>query len=479
MLKRALQVAIPYAKNLSEEGYLLSVNQASSLGRLTALSAPDTDLGLVPEEEFVDAVTFATESKEMVTEFEQFFQKEVEELSDLTLSHINITQAVSAMCSSIAAKVATNASEIAAKSNPAENFQVVTDNLHSIFQIQVIQDMVAGPRVFKDANYCPRLVSSNRSNAEIQGLFKMAGGAKDKALLSLFDSYGGNFGEEVYYALVASGVCESRYRAHVLSMTPPAERAAVYLMAALICEELREAVPADAVGTLSNFEANVTEARDTYITNCFRALQEYNAMVENEQLIVSYRTYGEDKMLAVNGPTYTKFLQSGGRVEIVLGAYLAHIPYLTLSEFGERVDACVRAWNAYCSTSSLDSAVQRSELLRSLWSMAQSEAIADMLDFEKDYRASNPQHAQWVLDETNRVLIGKSLEELENVDQMAIDLIAGIRFKYLAAEDILRDANRVALENPEIPAREAFLVAAINYVIGYELSQIVVDTPRQ
>jgi hypothetical protein len=111
--------------------------------------------------------------------------------------------------------------------------------------------------------------------------------------------------------------------------------------------------------------------------------------------------------------------------------------------------------------------------------MAQSEAIADMLDFEKDYRASNPQHAQWVLDETNRVLIGKSLEELENVDQMAIDLIAGIRFKYLAAEDILRDANRVALENPEIPAREAFLVAAINYVVGYELSQIVVDTPRQ
>lgn len=479
MLERALQVAIPHAKDLSEQGFLLSVNQASSLGRLVALSAPDTDLGQVSDDEFVSAVSYGTVNRETVTEFEQFFQKEVEGLSDLTLSHINITQAVSALCSSIANKVSTNASEIAAKSNPAENFQVVTDTLHAIFEIPVIQDMVSGPRVIKDAYYRPRLVTNNRSNAEIQGLFKFSGSALDKALLTLFDAYGGNFGEEVYYGLVASDVCESRYSSHVLNMTPPAERAAVYLLAALICDELRSNVPTDAIGNLAEFEANVIEARDTYITNSFRALQEYNAMVQNEQLVVSYRTYGEDKMVAVNGPTYTKFLQSGGRVEIVLGAYLANVPQVSLTEFADRADTCVRAWNAYCSTNSLDSAVRRSELLRSLWSVVQAEAISDMLEFEKDYRAANPQHAQWVLDETNRVLRGKSLEELENVDQMAVDLVAGIRFNYLAAEEILRDANRVAQENPEIPAREAFLVAAINYVVNYELSQVVIDTPRK
>ena len=479
MLEQALSVAIPYAKDLSEKGFLLSVNQASSLGRLVALSAPDSDIGQVRDEDFVSAVNYGTVSTEAVSEFEQFFLNEVEQLSDLTLSHVRITQEVAALCSAVAAKVEKNASEIAAKYNPAESFQVVRDSLHAIFEEPLVQSMLSGPRVVKDAFFRPRLVSNNRNQGEVQGLFKLSGSTMDKALLALFDAYGGNFGEEVYYALVASDVCESRYSGNVLSMTPPAERAAVYLLGALICENLREKTPEDAIGSLSAFETNCIEARDVYITNAYRALEEYQTMVQNEQLVFSYRAYGEEKMVAVNAPTYTKFLASGGRVELVLGASLAQIPYVSLSEFGERADLCIRAWNTYCSTTSLDSAVQRSQLLRSLWAVFQSDSIGDMLGFEEDYRRDNPQHAQWVLDQTAIVLRGKSVEELEDVDQMAIELIAGLRFNYLAAKDILEDANRVVRENPEVPAREAFLVASINYVTNYALSQVVITTPHQ
>ena len=199
-------------------------------------------------------------------------------------------------------------------------------------------------------------------------------------------------------------------------------------------------------------------------------LTELNLATSSERVVISMSGYS--KSVVVYGPIYDKYLAEGGSVNVILGMLVYNIQATSLQGIKAVTDKALQAWSRYITLSNYNNKKNRAELLRSIYTSEYVSQLDSLSEFEKEYHAKNPNFADYSFKMTKDYISSLGEEQLENINAVALKVIAGIRFNYTQAYQILTDMEEAMKANPNLDPREAATVAVINLVTDYVSGQL-------
>jgi hypothetical protein len=179
------------------------------------------------------------------------------------------------------------------------------------------------------------------------------------------------------------------------------------------------------------------------------------------------------KTVKVNGDLYSDWLAKGGSPEIILGLSIADTGDKSISAIDAKAADYLRQWNSYCSFYRTRENNNRFEYLKTFLHSEFLQSLINKDDLEKDYMLKNPSYNERVEILLNETLNSLTNKDFDDVYSLALTFVGKVRFYYNASYQFLTDMNQAGKDNPNIDAREAATIAAINYIADYAADQIV------
>ena len=474
MLKKSLQIAIPFGQLLTQKGVQLNIGRSSHLSSLFATGTPDNPKPQIAADEFINSVEYVTSVASGISEYEGFDLALKDELKPLVTSHIQMSRAIGQIAKGLSEKVQGYLADMPVE-GALSNFNIVQDDLPSLFDFPSVMGTMENTPKQLGRVRLENLVSGPRDADSVADYLASGKKEQDAAVLEAIEFYGKNFLLDIWHTLFYPG-SGLAVNGALLASKPAGERATFFLLGGLIADRLFNEVPKDGMGSLSYFQNQASNIRDWAMQNAAIAYQEHQANVQNKTLALSYRP--DTKTVVVCAPVYKEWLLKGGAAEVVLGSLLSNLRSYTVDDFANRADEHLKSWNSYCTFHNSAADSRRATLLRSTWLMAFASDIGNIQGFEEGYRKANPSHAEKCIEQARQYLDTKGLMALEQGTHVALHLVAKIRFGYTPAYDFLNDIDQVLAKNVDADVREAALVAATKYIARYLASQILVTRTK-
>lgn len=472
MLHKNIPVAATYADILASKGIVLTLPPQSALSSLLTYSSPDHPKQTMSVQEFSEQIEFATTMTGATSEYDSAIETMVSELEPLVKDHIATARLVGAEAKSYAEKVAQYAAAYSPE-DPSSDFNIVKDDFGPIFDDSsvLVNLHEAGSLV---TSFNPkRLVHACRGYDAIQKMLMVGSERTNEALNSTIVQFGNDFLENIWDGLFCNVSDPNQpYTLSNIRRLPAGERCTVAYIGYLLAIHLYSEVPSDSIGTLNEFQKNCADLRDTLLSVTKTALAERENLIAQKTLVLSYN--GHSKTVVVNGTLYREWIENGGSPNIILGALLSGGRAYSVNDIMANASTFMDQWVAYCAFHSSEADLKEVRNLRSLYTVVMVEQMSEVLPFEKDFREANRSHAENVIAETSKLVNASSLSDLRCFDDMALKLVAGLRFKYTPAKMILSEICEVTKNVEGVDIREAALVAACHYVALYLTGQIAV-----
>lgn len=236
---------------------------------------------------------------------------------------------------------------------------------------------------------------------------------------------------------------------------------AIFLFANKLANDVIDDVEMD----LRSYERTMVDFRDQSAAKLSRMVDAFEQAVETNMLVKSF----VGKACTVYGPIYEKWLEEGGSNELLYGNILSDRREYTVDGVQARAEEFAETWNKHCQiTESAESTRKfartletiEAEFRRSLAELDEPETLANRDTILKLFRA-----------ELDRV----RPEDLSNLYQVCLRLVARSRFVQTDAEKILCYVERAKSENPTLDIREAAALATIWYVADWIAALIRVE----
>lgn len=241
---------------------------------------------------------------------------------------------------------------------------------------------------------------------------------------------------------------------------------AIFLIARGLYDEPLE----DAPVSLTEWRSVMDQASRFAGAQALTALRLIDTTNRQEVMILSVSDQG--KRVVVNSPIYTRYLEEGGKVEDVLGAALSgKLIQYSLSNMRENGADYAKIFSSYRSISQSNLAATAVTRLRAEAKAAFAQALVDMNSDEVELLSAQNRSAASLQEQADRVIDAKVLKQLEDVEYLAIELIAGIRFSHTPARQFLLDMKAAEEAGCTCP-QEAAAVAALNYLCSYAATNL-------
>lgn len=199
-------------------------------------------------------------------------------------------------------------------------------------------------------------------------------------------------------------------------------------------------------------------------------IQEQN---DKQHLLVLMNVRDKSNTVYVNRNVYLDWIKTGGKNEIILGAYVKAMGLSTVDQFAEKADEAIKAWDNYVNIATAQSKNTRyNQFLDSLRThffvmlKTREEIEEDMFKV--------PSHIDEVAKHFNDELQNVSAADMDRVPEICCTLMCKGRYYYTDAFSILSDIDLITREHPEMDVKDAALLATINYVTDYVCDQIKV-----
>lgn len=241
------------------------------------------------------------------------------------------------------------------------------------------------------------------------------------------------------------------------------------LMAAFLLCRVMWDNPMDGVEmSLSHYNDKIAELRLQAAT---RLNQRITSAERNEKagnLVIS--SFG--RKVVVNQPVYTKWLQAGGTNETLLGNALSSNPAVTVADIDANAEQSKTAWARYTAVNSVNFAnrmftrykeVAETEFARVIAAASHDDMpLNEREDIQRRFKAA---------------LAMSRIGETKNLFNWGLRLLATSWFWKTDAYRILKSVCDVREANPDLDAREAAAIAAIDYITYWVSTQMVLTRP--
>lgn len=259
-----------------------------------------------------------------------------------------------------------------------------------------------------------------------------------------------------------------------------------YAVKALFYRNLALNTNLEAGLTVSDLKSRASSLRGYYGTQFYNSLNLlYRSIDTNEEVILNrpadrFSVYSDRKMkLIISEENFGKLAIKGGNIETIYG-YAASTDYF--DNRGNNVDALAADNNTYINvwsnTRSLYDKHVNSTMGTVLRNIAATNFDKSLRDEDSEdfieFCNNNSSYLESIKSLANDYIAGIEICHLDKLNEMSIDLIAGIKYKYTNAYYILTEMNKELRANPDKQPEEAVWIAMIAYLLDFLVGQVTV-----
>lgn len=245
---------------------------------------------------------------------------------------------------------------------------------------------------------------------------------------------------------------------------------ALFLISRGLMEE-----PLDAVGVDISTWRQVMDSISRYSGNLLlNALELVNTNRDRNLLILSIGKMGRE--ITVDAQVYEAFIEQGGTYEDILGASMSNASMIyTLQDLKDEGEKFRNIWKTKTALSVSELETRAVARLREAAIGSFIHACDEMEDDERDFLRETGNSKEQMIKQATKAVQMMSFRELKDEEDVAVKLIAGIRFSHTPAQMLLTDIRKAEEAGCTDP-QEAAAIAAINYICTYVAGQLAIGT---
>lgn len=493
MLGRSFQTALPFAEDLANKSIVLSANSATLLGELVSLSSPvefETRVGqtVAGAEGQKDHYRFAAEINSSGAgdgRWAASFDHSVETLSGF------LNQQVSYIRNTVVPRVMEFAGEA---------LQYIQDlgNKDAASELAIVRMEV--PELVSDPSFLsllerfrnrpvvkPRNTGLNLPFTAAPENFLQIAGLANSRLDGLTAAWSSAtsipYLQSVWYSFFASGSTpRSTSQTPFLSSDDlTSQDLEVRLNASLayflITNYYLAHLPDVQIGTsAASLEAQLNEHL-VYSGSLLSSTLD-RILTNNKANILVTNVDAFHKKITVSADVYDRWLETGGKPEIILGILVGSARFYSVQEIDQNAKQLESAWTQYTRVYLESIEHSKATSLRGFYLGLLAKYLTDEFkeDLEKQFLLGTPKHRDTVLRDAEQYLLTLKKAELSDVQKVARNLIAGLKYSFTHARRFIEQMDEIGLMVENVDPAEAALLATLDYVVDYLRGQI---SPRR
>lgn len=249
----------------------------------------------------------------------------------------------------------------------------------------------------------------------------------------------------------------------------PFDKADIALAITLISRKLEDNVESTEM-SLERYRTMASQHVEYGRTLLLSALETVAMLLRTGTMIVDKSI--KTMTISVNAEVYKPWLETGGTPEILFGLLVEDSSAMSLALINENKDKYAKRWEQY-------STFYRNRELGNSFTYAKnfldqqfSMSMQTLTESEQQVLVKQPALIEQSITNAREFLDGVRPQDIEDSYDVALILVAKIRFGYTSSYQILSDIVEASKQNPNVDVREAALLAVINYVSDYLADQI-------
>lgn len=180
--------------------------------------------------------------------------------------------------------------------------------------------------------------------------------------------------------------------------------------------------------------------------------------------------------ITINGELYNGWLEQGGSTEILAGFSRTDNSVGSIDTLNATKDSLISKWNSYVMFFNTKELNNRAEHLRQFLCESFASSLVNQDEVEKELTLKDTNRIDRLIKAATAYVQCLDKDQLECVHDVALALVAQIRFCHTPAYRILKDIADAQKVNPEVDVREAATLAVVNYVTDYFSSQVKLES---
>jgi hypothetical protein len=184
----------------------------------------------------------------------------------------------------------------------------------------------------------------------------------------------------------------------------------------------------------------------------------------------------QQSKLLLNGELYNGWLEQGGSTEVLAGFSRTGQSVATIETLNATKDQLLSKWNSYVMFFNTKEQNSRADYLRQFLKDSFASSLVAQDEIEGALTLKDTTRMDRLIKAAGEYIQCLDKDQLEKVHEVALALVAQIRFCHTPAYRILKDIDDAQKANPNVDVREAATLAVVNYVTDYFSGQVKLES---
>lgn len=221
--------------------------------------------------------------------------------------------------------------------------------------------------------------------------------------------------------------------------------------------------------------------RDYFGFKVYNAIESYKREIRNDIILTTdsdtnFSYLNENNLnITIYEENFNKAAKEGVSIEVLFG-YIASLgnTNVTVKQLIENKDKYISTWNNTRSLYLLYLNNNKINIFKQILRTEFENSLNNLTDSEKEIHNGNNNKVIAIKKEVNNYIDKLHLDDIEDLETICLDIVAGIRFGFSNAYYILKEIKSILSLNENMEPIEAALLASIKYITDYLLNQIEV-----
>jgi len=219
--------------------------------------------------------------------------------------------------------------------------------------------------------------------------------------------------------------------------------------------------------------------RDYFGFKVYNALESYKREIRNECILttnsdMNFSYLNENSLnITIYEENFAKVVESGVNIEVLFGYICSsNNPNVTIKNLIENKDKYISLWNNTRSLYLLYLNNNKINIFKQILRTEFENSLNNLTENELEVHNGDTNKLLTIKQEANKYIDKLLIDDIEDLEAICLDLVAGMRFSFSSAYFILKEMKSILSLNENMEPIEAALLASIKYITDFLLDQI-------